>query len=379
MIYYFFKIYFSFFFFISLLFSQSLITDVVKDSDGRVDKVSFYREGTGSIELVKEKYYYKGGSVKKEVNYKQASIHGKLITYYPNGKKKSEKLYQLGEEKTAKFFNQNGVAMGSINLLGSWIVSDVPEIDDLPFNMGYMLEFMSNGKVVDSNNGKERDYLILNNELIFPRQVCKSTGIPLTAFISMDNGGFTLYMDPFQCPERSKGASTDEIWVRFSPLTDSIDNMIEKEFLLAQDLVKRLLPEVYSHVKDSDRYNQPKKSFSKSPFNGWDVLSKHNSMIDFGIDPGSVDAVLSQNWDLDISLYRDWIETNGRDSLYIWGLHVSIDHRKRSQDYHGFFNSISGESLFTFDMSESIKIDNDMRSKKIEINDGSTREVEASP
>jgi len=108
-----------------ILLSQGLITDVETHSNGKLNKISFYKESQQGIELVKEKFYYQTGAIKREINYKRNTLHGKCVSYYPNGKRQSERMYQLGEERSVRFYSKGGAPMGPINIMGSWVVSEI--------------------------------------------------------------------------------------------------------------------------------------------------------------------------------------------------------------------------------------------------------------
>jgi len=103
-------------FLVSSLFSQGVISDVELHSNGKINKVKYYKESSKGIELIKEKFYYFDGAIKREINYKDNEMHGKYISFYPNGQRQTEKLFQLGAEKTSRFFN---LMMGLVRLVQS--------------------------------------------------------------------------------------------------------------------------------------------------------------------------------------------------------------------------------------------------------------------
>ena len=344
---------FALLFFIQCALCQSLITDIDKDSKDRVNKISYYKESPIGIELVKEKIYYKSGALKKEIAYKQSLIHGKLVSYYPNGKKQSEKLYQLGKERTSKFYTKDGLSMRPINILGNWVVSDIPPIEDIPFKIGYMLQFTSHGLVSDSKNS-ERKYELIGNELIFPERICKSTGFPLSFIISQDNQGFTLFADPFQCPERSKGATTDNVWVVFSPMKESIEEIIKQESEEIQGFIIKLLPGIASFVND-ELYNNRDDWFDSSFYN---VFNSSDDMSSLGINPLLIKEDIIENWDLDIEIDFQWHESEYR---FVSGIDIEVDHIDRGGELYGYYNLNTDEYYFTDDWSDFYDFKNQLK------------------
>jgi len=91
----------------SFSLSQNIIWTVDGEyKSGFPKKITYFKESRkglngamiDALEIVEEKYYYKNGYIKREVNYKDGLKHGKCTWYYEDGQVEKEENYKNGNE-----------------------------------------------------------------------------------------------------------------------------------------------------------------------------------------------------------------------------------------------------------------------------------------
>ena len=94
----------------SFVLSQNLIWSVdEKYENGNIKEISYHQKSWKKIELVKKETYHENGQIKREGNFKDGELDGKMINYYENGKKRGEAFFKDGEENGKRiYYYENG-------------------------------------------------------------------------------------------------------------------------------------------------------------------------------------------------------------------------------------------------------------------------------
>ena len=208
---------------LQLAFTQVNVTDIQKDESGNIIKISYYKDGSHGITLVKEKLFFEDGSVKNEINYNSdGALHGKWILYYDNGKKKIERQYYNGIEKNIKRYSKDGsILKVSTEILGLWDVyefswyhhdRDTGQDSLLYFATTDTLaswgkseryEYTEKGEQIyhrrDLDEPVISSYSIRNDEIIMEDQWCESLNEPYKAKFIISGDTLKTEINWFEC------------------------------------------------------------------------------------------------------------------------------------------------------------------------------------
>ena len=209
-------------FLLSISFSQSLITDIEKDSLGTIIKIKYYRDNKNGIELIREKSFFDNGKIKNEIHYSNGLLHGKWILYYENGNKKLEKQFYQGAQRSINRYNLDGNLSKIYQpLLGiwdtyefSWYHHDIETgLDSLLFHANLFEEptvseyieynvdeYIYSFSSLQESMADTSLYSIFDNEIWIENHICDSNQEPYKAQFSVVGDTLKINRNFLQCP-----------------------------------------------------------------------------------------------------------------------------------------------------------------------------------
>ena len=225
------------------------------------------------------------------------------------------------------------------------MITDVVDVDGIPFNKGFMMDFGVDGIIRDSNR-KDTPYYIKENRLYFTDRVCKSTDQPLSFVISLNKDKLTFFIDPFECPERGEKAPSDMIWFSMDKVDYFVDDFIEQELEDVKEAMERICKKISVHLKNNlDSVILHEKYRWRNTVSFFDIFSNPEVLDRLGISNLKIKESIIGNWEFRLEIY---IEEHSYDKYVPLGVRIQGQHNDRHTDdsIDGFYDLNS--NVFSF-------------------------------
>jgi len=84
--------------FISMIFCQSIVTDITRDTDGNISNIEYFNTSFKKVQLIKMETYYPNGQISSLEMFANGVKNGQHQEFYDNGKLKMDGHFKDGDE-----------------------------------------------------------------------------------------------------------------------------------------------------------------------------------------------------------------------------------------------------------------------------------------
>ena len=193
----------------SVTFTQSIVTDIIRDSDGNISTIEYYNTSSKKIYLTKLETYHPNGHISNIETFNNGLKNGLYQEFYSNGRIKLKGQYKNGDKSGlwTEYYIEGGVMRmyysnkygknGSIN---EWYKNGERKINGIyseGLKHGIWISWYSNGikeSMVTYNNGKIEGVFIF----YYKNGIKKSEGVVNYTGLK-DERCWDEYGNPHEC------------------------------------------------------------------------------------------------------------------------------------------------------------------------------------